>query len=185
MPLPGAGILLYVSLCLAGPPLASARPNFPPFKIPRYPAAREQTRRLADRRRDARCALARQHRVFRFHGKNHTSSFLTWLSLRVLAELVLPSLGLRAEPVQPRILRSHAVPQGAHQIPAISSGTLRCKHGILDSAEKRLYLLKTLEWCSRPQATFHCSRCGTSSQLSSPVPPVNLSRAGSHFIGCP
>ena len=71
MPLPGAGILLYVSLGLASPAFAPSRANLPALKIPRYPAAGKQTRRLADSRRDARRALARQNRVSRFHGRNH------------------------------------------------------------------------------------------------------------------
>jgi hypothetical protein len=92
MPLPGAGIFLYVSLRLASPPLAPSSPNLPALKIPRYPAAGEQTRRLADRRRDARRALARQHRVFRFHGKNHTFHFLTCLSRLILPDPFSPHL---------------------------------------------------------------------------------------------
>ena len=48
MPLPGASVLLYVSLGFASPPLAPSRPNLPALKIPRYPAGGEQTRRLAN-----------------------------------------------------------------------------------------------------------------------------------------
>src|ERR1039458_1985378 len=81
MPLPGAGILPYVRLGLAGPTLAPACPNLPALKLPGDPAAGEQTRRLADRRRDAGRALARQNRVFGLHRKNHTCRFLTCLSL--------------------------------------------------------------------------------------------------------
>ena len=92
MPLPGAGILPDVGLGLASPPLAPSRPNLPALKIPHDPTAGEQTRRLANRRRDARRALARQHRIFRFHRNNHASPFLTCLSLLVLAEPVLPFL---------------------------------------------------------------------------------------------
>ena len=79
MPLPGAGILPNVHLGLGGPTLAPSRPNLPVRKIPGYPASREQTRRLADRRRDSRRALAGQNRVLRLHGKNHTSGFRAWL----------------------------------------------------------------------------------------------------------
>ena len=59
------------------PPLAPPRPNLATRKIPGDAAAGEQPRRLADRRRDTGRALARQYRVFRFHGKNLTSCFLT------------------------------------------------------------------------------------------------------------
>jgi hypothetical protein len=82
MPLPGAGILPDVRLGFGSPTLAPSRSNLPALKIPRDPAAGEQTRRLADRRRDARRALARQHRVFGFRGKNRTFPFLTCLSPR-------------------------------------------------------------------------------------------------------
>src|ERR1017187_2606797 len=81
MPLPRAGILPNVQLGLGGPTLAPSRPNLPPRKIPGYPASREQNRRLPDRRRDSRRALAGQNRVLRLHGKNHASCFLTWLAL--------------------------------------------------------------------------------------------------------
>src|ERR1035441_4176920 len=85
MPLPGAGILAYVRLGLASSALAPSCPNLPALELPGYPAAGEQTRRLTDRRRDTRRALARQNRVSCFHGKNHTSGFLTCLSLRATA----------------------------------------------------------------------------------------------------
>ena len=77
MPFPSAGILPYVRLGLARPPFTPPRPNLPALKIPGDPAAGEQTRGLADSHRNARRALAGQYRVFRFHGKNLTHTFLT------------------------------------------------------------------------------------------------------------
>ncbi len=92
--LPRSGIFSCVRLGLGIHPFVPPRPNLPALKLPSYPATGEQTRSLANRGRDARCPLAGQNRVFRLHGKNHTSSpvspsFLrnwttTWSSVRVV-----------------------------------------------------------------------------------------------------